>query len=335
MILHPGILALLAGSTLMLVMTSYGSWVGLRILASWNFESSSERQLMLERKTYLVSTLTGYVLGFEIVSAVLFLYTVDDLHDLFLGAMCATGSLNANPVGWRLLAVKLLLMFLSPIWIAFNHVDQKAGDYPIIRGKYIALLGLTPLLAIDLVLQIRYFAGLEPEIITSCCGALFSDSGSTVASEIAGLPTLPMMLVFYLTSASFLVTGVVCLVSRSRLPRYILSGVSVGLLLVSLASIVSFVSLYVYELPSHHCPFDMIQKDYDFIGYAIYGTLVVGVYFGLLPGLFAPLRKVPSLAELIADAEARWLRLSMVSIVVFVCVVSWPIVFGSLRMTTS
>jgi len=332
-ILHPGILALLAGSTLTLVMMLYGSWVGLRILTTWSFESSSEGQLELERKTYLVSTLASYALGFEIAAALLFLYTVDDLHELFVGAMCATGSLNANPVGWRLLAVKMLLLFLSPIWIAFNHFDQKAGDYPIIKGKYFALLGLTPLLGVDLVLQLQYFMGLDPEIITSCCGALFSESGSTVASELAGLPASPTMGVFYLGAALFLVTGLLCRVSRSRVPRYVLALSAIGLLLVSLASVISFVSLYVYQLPSHHCPFDMLHKDYGFIGYAIYSTLFVGVYFGLLPGLFAPLWRIPRLAGAVAEAEGRWLRLGMLSILVFVCVVSWPIVFGSLRMT--
>lgn len=334
MILHPGILALLAGSTLILAMMLYASLVGIRILTSWDLESNSEQQLALERRTYLVSTLTTYALGFQIVAALLFLYTIEDVHDLFVGAMCATGSLNANPVGWNLLAVKLLLLFLAPIWIAFNHFDQQAGDHPIVKAKYIALLGLTPLLALDLILQFRYFGGLEPEIITSCCGALFSDSGSTLASEVAGLPVLPMMGAFYLSVAVFLVLGLACLASRSRAVRYLFAGFSMILLLVALLSIVSFVSLYVYQLPSHHCPFDMIQREYGFVGYGIYLTLFLGVFFGLLPGLFAPLRRIPSLTRPIADAEGSWLKWSIVSIAIFVCLVSWPIVFGSLRMAT-
>ena len=147
MILHPGILALIVGSSIVLAMMVYASVIGVRILAKWDFESSSEEQLTLERKTYLVSTLASYALGFEIVSGVLFLFTVDDLHELFVGAMCATGSLNANPIGWGALVVKLLILFLSPIWIAFNHFDQTAGDYPIIKPKYLGLLLLVPLIA--------------------------------------------------------------------------------------------------------------------------------------------------------------------------------------------
>jgi len=332
-ILHPGILALIVGSLIVFAMMLYAGFIGFRILAKWDFESSSEEQLTLERKTYLVSTLASYALGFEIISGLLFLYTVDDLHELFVGAMCATGSLNANPVGWSVLWVKGLILLLAPIWIAFNRFDQQAGDYPIIRPKYVGLLLLTPLVALDLVQQVRFFAGLEPEIITSCCGALFSESGSTVASELAGLPVRPMMIVFYIGVALFVATSVACLLNGSRFLRYLLSGISVAVLLVSLASIVSFLSLYIYELPTHHCPFDMIQKSYSFIGYPIYLTLFAGVYFGLLPGLFQPLRKIPSLTDRVAAAEPGWLTAGLVFMLVFVCIASWPVMFGSLIMT--
>ena len=213
MILHPGVLALLIGTTIVLVMMLYAGWVGLRVLLRWDFSSSDEGQLELERKTYLVSTIASYALGFQIISGLLFLFTVDDIHELFVGAMCATGSLNANPVGWSVLLIKLLVVLLSPLWIAFNHFDQTAGDYPIIRAKYVGLLLLIPLVAADFVLQLTYFVGLDPQVITSCCGALFTESGSGVAAEIAGLPVTPMIWVFYTSAAAFVVFGVACMLS--------------------------------------------------------------------------------------------------------------------------
>ena len=269
MILHPGILALLVGSSIVLVMMVYAGWIGVRVLRMWDFDSSSAEQLTLERQTYLGSILALSALGFQIVSALLFLFTVDDIHELFVGAMCATGSLNANPVGWTVLAIKVLVLVVSPIWIVFDHLDRRAGDFPIIRTKFKALLLLVPLMAADLVLQLRYFSGLDPQIITSCCGALFSESGSTLASEVASLPVQPMLVAFYTVAALFLGTGLACLVSISRLLRYVLAGLSLLILVVSLASIVSFLSLYVYELPTHHCPFDMLQGQYGYIGYPL------------------------------------------------------------------
>jgi hypothetical protein len=133
-------------------------------------------------------------------------------------------------------------------------------------------------------------------------------------------------------AALFLAAALACLVSGSGLLRYLLAALSLLILVVSLASIVSFLSLYVYELPTHHCPFDMLQKQYLFIGYPIYLFLFASVFFGLLPGLSLPLRKRPSLAGLIADAESSWLTLSVFSMMAFVCVASWKVIFGSLTM---
>jgi hypothetical protein len=320
------------GSTLVLVMMVAASWISLRVLRRWDFSSSSEEQLDLERRTSLVSSLASYALGFEVVGGLLFLYTVDDIHGLFVGAMCATGSLNANPVGWWLLAVKMLIVLLSGVWIALNHLDQKAGDFPVVKAKSAGLLALTPLVAADLVLQILYFGGLEPEVITSCCGSLFSDSGHGVAGELAGLPVAPMLWGFYACVAAFLVVCVASLLASSTLPRRVLSVLSLVVLTVALVATVSFISLYIYQLPTHHCPFDMLQAQYRFVGYGLYSTLFAGVYFGLLPGLFASLRRVPSLAGTLAATERRWLRLSLISMLAFTAVASWPVLFGELSL---
>jgi hypothetical protein len=331
-ILHPGTLALVVGSGIVFLMMLYGGWIAVRVLRRWDFASSSAGQLELERQTYLASTLARFALAFQIASALLFLFTVDDIHDLFVGAMCATGSLNANPIGWSVLAIKMLVLVVSPIWIVFDRLDRRAGDFPIIKRKFTALLLLVPLMGLDLVLQVGYFAGLDPEIITSCCGALFSESGSTLASEMAGLPVRPMLVAFYAVAAVFLATGMASMLSTSNRPRYLLAGLSLLVLAVSLASVVSFLSLYVYELPTHHCPFDMLQRQYSFIGYPIYIFLFAAVVFGLLPGLSWPLRRLVSVAELIADSERKWLLTAVLSMMVFVGVASWKVIFGALTM---
>ena len=148
MILHPGILALIIGSTIVFVMMLYASIEGIRIISSWDFKSSSEHQLNLERKTYLISSIIKYVLGFEVLSTLLFIYTVDDIHSLFVGAMCATGSLNANPIGWYALYSKILVFFCASLWIMINNLDQNAEDFPLIRPKYAALIFIAILIGL-------------------------------------------------------------------------------------------------------------------------------------------------------------------------------------------
>lgn len=328
MILNPGILALLFGSSIAFVMLLYAAGLGLKILSRWNPQSSTEDQLLLERKTYLVSTIVNFAFGFEIISGLLFIYTVEDIHRLFIGAMCATGALNANQIGWLALLIKIILFFAAALWVHFNRLDQRTEDTPLVRPKYLALLLLTPLAGLDLYLQYSYFTGLKPEIITSCCGSLFSLGNDSVASELASLPAKPMMLAFFLAAGSCLIIQILCLGSKRAIFRYLLFVNALGLFFISLASIVSFISLYIYQMPTHHCPFDMLQQNYAFIGYPLYIGLFIGTLFGLIPGLSQPLKKTASLKREIEKYERRWLLLSLFAIVIFLLIVAWPILIG-------
>jgi hypothetical protein len=331
-ILHPGVLSLIAGSLVVIVMMFHASLISLKILAIWDIKSSSSEQLSLERQTYLVSTIMNYVLGFAILSLFLFIYTADDIHRLFVGAMCATGSLNANPVGWKVLYTKVIVFFISLIWIAFNVIDQKAEDYPLVQTKYLMLLLIMPLIILDASLQLKYFMGLEPNIITSCCGALFSEGEEGIASSLSSLPVRPMMITFYVTIGLFLFNALLSLRFQKSISKYMSTILSFVLFVVSIASIISFISLYFYEMPTHHCPFDVIQKDYRFIGYPIYITLFGGVFFGMITGILEPFKKIASLKMTIKNAQQKWTVLSILLIVIFTIICSWPILFSDFTL---
>lgn len=330
MILHPGVLALISGSAIALAMVLHAAVVGMVILRRWDFSSSSACQLALERKTYLVSTLVNYALAFQILSFFLFIYTVEDIHNLFVGAMCATGSLNANPLGWYVLLSKITVFFLSGLWIVLNFVDQKVEDYPLVRLKYFLLIGLLPFIGLDLFLQVSYFFGLDPDIITSCCGSLFGEGGTTVTSSISTLPVWSAMLVFYSVAGLFIVVMWCCLNSQQRLLRYLHTAAAAIFFVVAVMAVISFGSIYIYELPMHHCPFDMMQREYNLIGYPLYLGLFGGVFFGLLPGFFQPLKRIPSLQETLVRVERRWVLWSMGCTLFFLLVITSQVVFSDL-----
>jgi len=332
MIIHPGVISLIIGSAAMSLMIFYAAILGLKILESWDIQSSSAEQLSLERKTYLVSTIVKYVLGFVILSAFLFIYTVDDIHGQFIGAMCATGSLNANPVGWKVLYTKIIALFLSLLWIAINYIDQKAEDYPLVTKKYSLLVLIAPLIIVDAYLQLKYFMGLEPNIIVSCCGSLFNEGEGGIASSLSSLPARPAMIAFYATAGLFLLNAVLSLFSKNSIFKYISTILSLTLFVVAIASIISFISLYIYELPTHHCPFDIIQKDYHFIGYPLYITLFSGVFFGMATGIVEPYKKIASLKAIIIKAQKKWTILSILLILIFLVITSWPVLFSSFRL---
>lgn len=330
MILHPGILALLLGSTLTLLMLIYASVHGTIIISRWDYDSSSAYQLLLERRTYLISTLVNSGLVFQIGSVVIFAYTMDDIHRLFVGAMCATGSLNANPIGWFALLMKMAIFFLAGFWITLNNIDRRAEHYPLIQIKYWFLLALLPLMVLDLFLQLSYFLGLDPDIITSCCGSLFSATGNATTSTLASLPVATSMLLFYGSGIMLLVVLFLTYKTRAGFMRYLLSFNSLLFFIISILSVIAFISIYIYELPTHHCPFDILQKEYDYIGYPLYITLFLGSFFGMTPGLLQPFKKRPGLDHIIQTAEHRWMLYCVGCIVLFVALVSYQIAGSNL-----
>src|SRR4030067_2667265 len=198
MVFHPAIIALSAESLLVSFMISYSAYYGIHILRKWDVRSGSEIQLILERRTYLISTILAYLFGFQLFSLFLFIFTADHLHTLFVGAMCAAGSLYVNGYGYPALILKIITFLLAGLWLILNYADNRAYDYPLIKKKYLFLLLIAPLIVTEMVFQWNYFLRLNPDVITSCCGSLFSAEAGTMTSEIASLPSIPMKVTFYI-----------------------------------------------------------------------------------------------------------------------------------------
>lgn len=330
MIFHPGAIALLVSSVFIAALIAFIAPFVFSLLHGWDIKSSSAGQLAMERKTFLVSTVMKWVLVFQILSAFLFIFTADDMHRSLLGAMCATGSLNANPIGWSALFTKISAAILACVWLAINHADERAEDYPLIRIKYIFLLIIAPIVALDAGLQAAYFAGLDPKVISSCCGALFGGEKGGVSSSLAALPSGVMMYAFY-SSAAALVANALAAV-RIRFCRFLSTALATVFLPLALASVISFIAPYYYQIPTHRCPFDILQSGYYFIGYPLYLSLFGGTLFVALPGIVEPFAKISSLSIEIPRLQRKWLLAAVILIVLFLSLASGPILFSSFRM---
>ena len=330
MILNPSVLALLVSSLLISFMVLYSAVYGAQILKNWNIASGSELQLSLERKTYLISTILSYFLGIQIISLFLFIFTVDSLCPLFVGAMCAVGALTVNGFGYPTLILKLLNFLLAGLWLILNHADNSGYDYPLIRKKYAFLMILTPLILAESAMEITYFLEMKPDIITSCCGSLFSPASRGIASEIAAAPSVRMKIVFYTATGFTLLTGSL-FVLKQRL-GYLFALLSGSTFIVSLIALISFISLYIYEMPSHHCPFCILQKEYHYVGYPLYATLLLGAVTGMGVGVLMPFRNRPSLAATLPGFQRRLALTSIISWLLFTLIATWPIMFSSFRL---
>jgi hypothetical protein len=303
MILHPAIIALLTASSLTSLMVVYAAYYGLVILRNWDLSSGSELQLSLERRTYLISTILGYVLVFQLASLFLYIYTADSLCTLFTGAMCAVGMLNVNAYGYPTLIFKLVNFLLAGVWLIINYADNQAYDYPLIKAKYRLLLVIAPLIVAEAALLYAFFLGLKPEIITSCCGSLFSRDSTGIAGDIIALPTTPMMAAFYAGAAFTLLSGFYFYWTGKA--GYLFSAISGVMAVLTIASVFSFLSVYIYELPSHHCPFCILQKEYHYIGYPLYAGLLFGAVSGLGVGALMPFKAIGSLKQAVPALQKR------------------------------
>jgi hypothetical protein len=323
MILHPAILALLSGSLLTGFILLFALLFSVRILARWDITSGSECQLILERRTYLISTILNYAFAFQIFSLFLYIYTADNLHVLFTGAMCAAGSLLVNSYGYPVLLLKIVNLMFAGTWLILNYADVRGHDYPLIKIKYALLLFLVPCVLLETVLQFLYFRNLHPDIITSCCGSLFSPEQSGITADIVGLPFKPAMFAFYGVMFATIVSGFYfCLRGRGGTLFSLLSGLS---FVVTIASLISFICLYFYDLPTHHCPFCILQKEYRYIGYLLYGTILGGGVCGIGVGALMPFKGRGSMARVIPPLQRRLAVVSISLYLVFIIIVSWRI----------
>src|SRR5512139_358201 len=136
MIFHPAIIALYVSSMLISFMVLYSASYGIQILRRWDVRSGSELQLLLERKTYLISTLLTYLFGFQFLSLFLFVFTADQLNKFFVCVMCASGSLYVNDFKYPAIILKKINFLLSIVLLIFNYTENKAYNYPLSKKKY-------------------------------------------------------------------------------------------------------------------------------------------------------------------------------------------------------
>jgi len=111
---------------------------------------------------------------------------------------------------------------------------------------------------------------------------------------------------------------------------YLYAALSLLMFFISLLSIVSFISLYIYELPTHHCPFCIIMEEYDYLGYLLYILLFGAVVLGVGVGALIPFRQVESLKLMLSGFIRKLALASVILYAAFTALVTYEIVSSSL-----
>jgi hypothetical protein len=172
-------------------------------------------------------------------------------------------------------------------------------------------------------LVVLYLVNLEPDIVTSCCGVLFSPKalgGMALLGPLSDISLLP----------PFLVLAAILLLAaraRQRLPHRpftfadgLLALGSPLFLALALSVVTSDISPYIYALPSHRCPFDLFDRATHYIGFPLYFSLFAAVFAGASAGAAAPFSSLPGLAAPIAVYRHHCLRLLLALLPLFLLI---------------
>ena len=296
MILESWSLALITCSAVVIIFGLVGASTALRLLKHWDLGSDAELQIKLEERIWLVATLVQFGLVVQIISAILFIYAADYFATVLKGAMCAAGSLTANDFGLPALGFKLATIFVGSMWIMLHRLDIGSENFPYTRLKSLWLLAMLPLLIVDGLLVVLYLINLEPEIVTSCCGIIFGETeagGYSLLNYSSGTAVLVLLAAI----STLILAGSLsqlCAIPSSKGAALLVSGMMgfawLIFYLLALAVITVQVSPYVYGLPHHRCPFDLLHYPYLTTGLPLY----VFLHGGVIAGLGASLARIIS-----------------------------------------
>jgi len=276
----PEIITLDILNILFLLFGSVAFYTSVKILLFYDTNATTPLQYKLEKESYLVATIIKFIFYIKIPLFIFFIFTLDKISNILPGAMCAAGVVNATEYGASLLILKILNIYVFGFWIVLNQQDMRSLEHKYIKLKFFVFVFAYLLLVIEIVSQIVMFLSIDAKSVVDCCGAIFSTTDGTYMSQILSIKPLYMLSMFY---------GIFMLIlfSYAIKNRYLLSFFNLLFLIVSLTSLISFFGTYIYELPSHHCPFCLLQKDYNYVGYLLYVLLFVGTFYGIVVGLIA------------------------------------------------
>ena len=258
---------------ILFILLSIAFYFSLSIIKNWDFNKTTNKQYKLEKTSYLVILIISFTLIVKIVLFPYFAYSLDNLSNIVPGAMCAAGIVGANEFGQINLTLKILILFFIGVWLIINSLDLKEKTYPFTKKKYFLYIFIFILSIVELFLDFSFLDNISTKEPVMCCSVIFgvNNTGSKIPFDLS---ISNLLIVFYLL---YILTTILSLQKSSFLNLII----NFMFLYIGYYAVTYFFSTYIYQLPTHQCPFCMLQKEYYFIGYFIWGTLFLGTFFGV------------------------------------------------------
>ena len=305
MMLAPEVLAILILNSIFLLFSLVAFVLSVRIFIKWDMSATTQEQYGLEKQSYLSATIIKYIFAIKLPLFLFFIFTLDKISTLLTGAMCGAGVVDATDYGSYLLILKLVNLYLFGFWLTLHYLDIKSPNLPYTKLKFEFFILAFLFLVAEIVLEGVMFGSIDIDKMVSCCGTLYSSSSSLAIAGIFSIDTTLLLMLFY---GNFLLMGLFYFIKQS----YLFAIANLSFIIVALISLIQFFGTYIYELPTHHCPFCFLQSDYYYVGYMLYGLLFLGTFYGMRVGV----------VKLLGEDGERGFKLSFIFNILYVFLVS-------------
>lgn len=278
MMLSPEVLTIIILNSIFLLFGTIAFIFSIRIFFSWNINATTQKQYNLEKHSFLASTIIKYILTFKILLFIFFIFTLDKISNVLTGAMCAAGVIDATAYGIYLLLFKLINIYLFGFWLVIHKFDIKTENLKFTKLKFGFFILIYFLFVSEILIELTMFSSIDVDKLVSCCGTIYSNSSDSYISSIFSLNSNILLILFYSTFLLLIIAYTI----RNNYLYIIFNQV---FLILSIITLITFFGTYIYELPTHFCPFCMLQGEYGYIGYFLYLSLFLGTFYGFVLGI--------------------------------------------------
>ena len=284
MVLSPEVLTIFILNVIFAFFATIAFIYSVKIFLKFDINSTCQEQYKLEKQSYLTATIIKYIFIVKVPLFLFFIFTMDKMSNVLNGAMCAAGVVDATPYGSYLIVLKIINLYLFAYWLVLHNEDTKHENQPYTKMKFGIFLVAFFLLIGEITVEGVMFNAIDIKKVVDCCGAIYSSSSASYFSNILNIKVSILLSIFY---ADFFFIVVFYFLKK----RYFFAITNLIFIIISIITLISFFGTYIYELPTHHCPFCFLQRDYYYIGYLIYLLLFVGTFYGLIVGLLKTSQK--------------------------------------------
>ena len=255
---------------LLLLLLSIAFINTLYILKRYKRDSATELQYSLEKKSYLILSIIQISLIIKIILLPFFTYTLDKLSNIIPGAMCGAGVVSANTYGEPLIVLKIFLIITTMLWLTLNREDLHTKESRYFKHKMWFFIIIYIFILLEMLLELLFYTNLSTVNPVSCCSTLYT---STQDSN-----PLPFNISILQLISSFYLIYLALVLSAYYKKRFLFLSLCILFTYISYLSLVYFFSTYIYQLPTHKCPYCLLQSDYYYIGYFIYSSYILALF---------------------------------------------------------